>query len=388
MFDNYLKIHKEGLSDDVIPFWINNCIDEKYGGFFLGISQDGTVIDTDKGVWQIARFTWLLSTIYNEVEEKKEWIDIAKSGADFLMNYGFDNDGKMFFHLDREGRPIRKRRYAFSEAFSAIAFAAIFKATNEKKYEVKARFCFDNYIKYSEKRGPKPPKFTKTRLGRTIGTPMIGIATAQELRKNLNDESYSFYIANWIKEIDKYFVKHEKKMVMENVDLQGKVINHFDGRLLNPGHAIEAAWFIMDEAIYRGNDQKLVKLGTTMLDYMWEIGWDKEYGGIFYFRDPKNLPVQEYWHDMKFWWPQNETIIATLLAHKLTENLKYLEWFQAVHKYTFDKFPDPEFGEWFGYLHRDGRISVTLKGNLWKGPFHIPRMHLKVWKSLKTMEKI
>ncbi len=172
---------------------------------------------------------------------------------------------------------------------------------------------------------------------------------------------------------------------MEIVGQNGEFIDHFDGRTLNPGHAIEGAWFILQEAKYRNNDPELINLGNTMLDWMWEIGWDKEFGGIFYFRDVKNLPVQEYWHDMKFWWPQNETIIATLLAYELTGNKKYAKWHEMIHDWTFRHFPDPEFGEWFGYLHRDGGISSELKGNIWKGPFHIPRMYLLAWKICENL---
>jgi len=168
---------------------------------------------------------------------------------------------------------------------------------------------------------------------------------------------------------------------------RGELIDHFDGRTLNPGHALEGAWFILKEAEYRNMDPDLIALGTTMLDWMWEIGWDKEYGGIYYFRDVKGLPVQEYWHDMKFWWPHNEAIIATLLAYRITGEKKYASWHQKVHDWAFRHFPDPEFGEWFGYLHRDGRISVPLKGNLWKGPFHVPRMYYMGWRICEDLLK-
>ncbi len=161
--------------------------------------------------------------------------------------------------------------------------------------------------------------------------------------------------------------------------------NYQRARILCPGHAIEAAWFTLHEAKQRNNDPRLITLGTTILDRMWEWGWDKEYGGIIYYRDARGLPVQEYWQDMKFWWPQNEAIIATLLAYQMTGDEKYAQWHQMIHDWTYKHFPDPEYGEWFGYLHRDGRISVPLKGNLWKGPFHLPRMQLYCWKLLEEM---
>ena len=218
-----------------------------------------------------------------------------------------------------------------------------------------------------------------------MGHPMIGIATAQELRKNLNDQSFNAQIDAWIREIRDDFMHEEFKAVMETVGPNGEFIDHFDGRTLNPGHAIEGAWFIFEEARFRNHDAQLIAMGKTMLDWMWEIGWDKEYGGILYFRDVKGLPVQEYWHDMKFWWPQNEAVIATLMAYELTEDAKYLQWHEMIHEWAFSRFPDANYGEWFGYLHRDGRLSNTLKGNIWKGPFHIPRMYLYAWKTLERI---
>jgi N-acylglucosamine 2-epimerase len=152
---------------------------------------------------------------------------------------------------------------------------------------------------------------------------------------------------------------------------------------LNPGHAIEAAWFILWEAKVR-DELRLVELGCKILDYMWERGWDNKYGGLFYFVDIDGKPVQEYWHDMKFWWPHNEAIIATLLAYQLTGLDRYAEWHALVHNWAHEYFADAEFGEWYGYLHRDGSPSVRLKGNLWKGPFHMPRMQLICWKLLES----
>ncbi|MCD6272991.1 MAG: AGE family epimerase/isomerase [Deltaproteobacteria bacterium] len=286
----------------------------------------------------------------------------------------------------REGNPIRKRRYIFTETFAAIAYAALYKATGEKQFDQRARDLFQLIVRHITTPGLIPSKFTNYRPMRGLAVPMIMIITAQELQKNLNDHSYTKYIDQYIYEIRNDFMKQNFKTVLETVGPHGEFIDHFDGRLITPGHAIEAAWFIMNEAIYRDMDRDLLDMGLTMLDWMWKLGWDDKYGGILYFRDAKGLPVQEYWQDMKFWWPHNETIIATLIAYSLTENKKYQKWHKMVHDWTYDHFPDPEYGEWFGYLHRDGSISVPLKGNLWKGPFHIPRMQLNAWKLAESLK--
>ena len=168
---------------------------------------------------------------------------------------------------------------------------------------------------------------------------------------------------------------------MECVAPDGGILDHHDGRTLNPGHAIECAWFIMHEGRHR-NDTRLIALGTRILDCMWARGWDAEHGGLLYFTDLKGLPVQEYWHDMKFWWPHNEAIIATLLAWKLTGNSRYAEMHRLVHDWSFQHFPDTKHGEWFGYLHRDGSLSSRAKGTMYKGPFHLPRMLWFCWREL------
>ena len=381
------NLYRDGLLLDTLPFWLQNCVDHENGGFTFCLNRDGTVLDTDKGIWTHGRFIWLLSTLYTQIEPKKKWLKLAKHGIDFLIKNGFDEDGRMFFMVTQNGEPIRKRRYIFSEAFTVAAFAAYAKASGELHYQKEAESLFDNMQKLLNEPGLLPPKLIEeTRKVKGLAVPMIMIVTAQILRESsMNQDFCNQVIDHSIEAIERDFLKPEFKAVLETVGHNGEFLDHFDGRMLCPGHAIEAAWFILNESIYRNHDKKLRELGLTILDWMLDWGWDQEYGGILYYRDVKNLPVQEYWHDMKFWWPHNEAIIATLLAYQMTGEEKYARWHQMIHEWAYRYFPDQEFGEWYGYLHRDGRISVPLKGNLWKGPFHLPRMQLNCWKILEGM---
>lgn len=369
----YRDFYKNQLLNNTVPFWFPKSVDEEHGGFLLMRDADGSLIDDDKAVWIQGRATWLLSTLYNTVEKKPEWLAWASKGYEFLNKYCFDADGRMFFHMTRNGKPIRKRRYFFSETFYVIATAVYAKASGNAQAAEDSRSVFGKCIDFASIPGMVTPKYTNTRPSKGIGVPMIMINTAQELRAAIGDDRCDLWIDKWINEIEQDFVKHDIRCVMEQVSPEGNIIDHIDGRTLNPGHAIEGAWFILREAMHRKNDPHLIELGCNMLDYMWERGWDHEYGGIFYFKDVYNKPVQEYWHDMKFWWPHNETIIATLLAYLLTGNEKYAQWHKMVHDYSYTHFHDPVHGEWFGYLHRDGSIAQTAKGNLFKGPFHLPR---------------
>ncbi|MFO0875870.1 MAG: AGE family epimerase/isomerase [Gemmataceae bacterium] len=381
-------IYRDCLLADVIPFWLQHGLDREHGGYLTALDRDGTVIDTDKSIWFQGRGAGMFATLFNTVEAKSEWLETARSGIEFLRRHASGPDGKLYFSVTREGRPLRMRRYVYSEAFAAIAQAAYARAARDEQAHTEAWSYFARYLLHSFDPGQAIPKVdptTRPMMG--VGPLMIAIVTAQELREHLGDQTvHGRTCTEWIDfaihQIERYFLKPEHQALMEVVGPQGEILDHFDGRQLNPGHAIECAWFILHEAKIR-RDARLLELGQTILTWMWQRGWDEEHGGLFYFRDLRGLPVQEYWHDMKFWWPHCEAIIATLLAWTLTREPRYAHWHRQVHEWSFDHFGDPEYGEWYGYLHRDGRISVPLKGNLWKGPFHLPRMLWYCWRLLE-----
>lgn len=368
-------VYREGLLNDVIPFWLKHGVDPKYGGIMTGVDREGRVIDTDKGVWQQGRFAWTLGFLYNHVEKNPQWLEEARRTIAFVREHCYDTDGRMFFHVTRDGRPIRKRRYAFSESFMAIACGEYARATGKDEF---ADLACKTYAIYGNHRDD-PPKFTDTRPTRGLGHPMIDIVTCQCLRRSIGFSEADARIDRAIEEIVKFHLKPEIRCVMETVAPDGAIIDHMEQRMLNPGHAIEGAWFIMNEGKIR-NRPDYIKIGLDMLDWSWERGWDSEFGGIFYFRDVYNNPVCEYWQDMKFWWPHNEAVIATLLAYQLTGDEKYARMHALVHDWTYAHFPDSELGEWYGYLARDGRICSEQKGNLFKGCFHVPRMQIECWK--------
>jgi len=393
--EEWLTVHRDGLLTDTLPFWQRHAVDEEEGGFLFCLDRDGTVVDTDKGLWQHGRFTWLLATLHHSLEGSEHhdprWLELARHGITFLEQHGFAPDGRMLFQVTREGAPLRRRRYVFTEAFAAMAFAAWSRASGDADAGERARQLLRVVHEHFTTPGMIPPKVDPgTRPMKGLSAPMILLGTAQALREALcagerSDTELEGMIDDALLELERDFVHPELEVVLENVGPKGEVIDHFDGRTLNPGHALEAAWFVLAEAWHRDRDPHLSRLGCEMVDWMWRRGWDEEHGGILYFRDLHGGPVQEYWHDMKFWWPHNEALLATLLAWRASGEERFLERLALVHDWAHRHFHDPQYGEWFGYLHRDGRLSVSLKGNLWKGPFHLPRMQWVAWQVLEGM---
>ena len=368
--------YRTDLCEDTLPFWLPACVAQN-GGFGCFLDQQGRRYDRDKGVWHQGRFTWLLGTLAREVERRSEWVEACEHGVRFLREHCVDpSDGRYWFHLDGENRPLRKRRYVFSEAFAAQAFAAHGALTGDDRSAQEAFDTFERMTRYMTEPGLLPAKSTGVRPLKAIGPPMIRIGVAQALRALGDDPRLDAQIDRCVEEIERDFVHADRQVVFEVVSPDGAFVDCVEGRTLNPGHALEAAWFLFEEARHRGGDAPLVALACRILDWSWGRGWDPEHGGLLYFVDVLGHPVQEYWHDMKFWWTHNEAVLATLMAYAATGEERYAAWHAQVHRWAHEHFADPEHGEWFGYLHRDGSVSSTAKGNLWKGPFHLPRMQL------------
>ena len=378
--------YRNDLVNDIMPFWLKNGLDRVNGGVYTCVDRDGSLIDTTKSVWFQGRFAFVCSFAYNTIEKNPEWLAAAKSTIDFIEAHCFDTDGRMYFEVMADGTPLRKRRYVFSESFAAIAMAEYAKASGDMAYADKALALFKDIRKFVATPGYMEPKYLPSLQAKGHSLVMILINTASRIRNVISDPVLDQQINESIASL-KDFMKPEFKALLEMVGPDGEFIDTINGRLINPGHCIETAWFLLEEAKHRGWDKELTQQALQILDWSWEWGWDKQYGGIINFRDCRNLPPQDYSQDMKFWWPQTEAIIATLYAYEATGDDKYLIWHKQISEWTYAHFPDNEYGEWYGYLHRDGTVAQPAKGNIFKGPFHIPRMMIKSYDLCKELTK-
>ena len=370
--------YKDDLLGNILPFWLEHGLDKVNGGIYTCLTRTGELMDSTKSVWFQGRFAFTCCFAYNHVEKRQEYLDAAKLTLDFIEQHCFDTDGRMYFEVAADGTPLRKRRYIFSESFAAIAMAEYSKATGDHTYAEKARALFKDMRRFLTTPGLLPPKYEPTVQTQGHSITMIMINVASCIRKVIADAELDRQIDESLHALKTCFIHPEFKALLETVGPNGEFVDTLNGRVINPGHCIETAWFLFDVATERG-DKELTRLALTVLDWSWEWGWDKEYGGIINFRDCKNFPPQDYSQDMKFWWPQTEAIIANLYAFKLTGEEKYLKRHKQVSDWTYAHFPDAEYGEWYGYLHRDGSVAQTAKGNIFKGPFHIPRMMTKAY---------
>lgn len=379
-----MQYHDE-LTKNILPFWLNHSIDHTYGGFFTSLDQKGNVYDTDKFIWLNGRQVWCFSFMYQNVEANPEWLKVATHGADFLRKYGRDENGNWYFSLTQQGQPLLQPYNIFSDCFATMAFAALYKINPVPEWKKIAIDTFENIIR--RKNNPKGiynKHFPGTRDLKNFSLPMILCNLALELEPILGKERVDEFIPGMIHEVMEVFYQPELGLILENVFSDGSSSDSYDGRLVNPGHSIEAMWFIMDLGKRLKNDN-LIHKALDIIFKTLDFGWDKLYGGIFYFKDCKDKPLQQLEWDQKLWWVHVEALVALAKGYDLTRDPRCVEWFKRIHDYTWSHFKDEEYGEWFGYLNREGEVLLSLKGGKWKGCFHIPRALYLVSKTLKNI---
>ncbi|MHB9130723.1 MAG: n-acyl-d-glucosamine 2-epimerase [Armatimonadota bacterium] len=365
--------YASALMNDVIPFWQRHSPDRECGGYFTCLDRDGSVYDTDKFVWLQARQVWMFSKFYNTLERRAEFLDIAASGAIFLAEHGHDKHGDWYFALDRQGNPLVQPYNIFSDCFATMALAEFGRATGDQWATELAVNTFERIL--VRRKNPKG-KYNKLVPGRrpmqSMVLPMITVNLAMELAGAVPDYPVECEVRHNLHLVMDTFVDRERKLIFEHVAPDGSHPDTFDGRLINPGHGIECMWFIMAAAEQYGETDLITRAVDALEDQL-AFGWDEQYGGIYYFLDAQGKPPQQLEWDQKLWWVHVETLIALLLGYHLTGRESLARWYDRVHEYTWSHFPDPEYGEWYGYLNRRGEVLLPLKGGKWKGCFHVPR---------------
>ncbi|PLZ98307.1 N-acylglucosamine 2-epimerase [Fischerella thermalis CCMEE 5268] len=379
------ELYKNTLLGDVLPFWEKHSLDWEYGGYLTCLDREGKVYDPDKFIWLQNRQVWTFSMLCNQLEKRDNWLNIARNGANFLAQHGRDADGNWYFALTRAGEPLVQPYNIFSDCFAAMAFSQYALASGEDWAKDVAIQAYNNVLR--RKDNPKG-KYTKTYPGtrpmKSLAVPMILANLTLEMEWLLSSEILENVLAATVQEVMTDFLDQEKGLMYESVASDGSHIDCFEGRLINPGHGIEAMWFIMDIA-RRQNDTKTINQAVDVVLNILNFAWDDEYGGLYYFMDADGHPPQQLEWDQKLWWVHLESLVALVMGYRLTGREACWQWYQKVHDYAWSHFADPEFGEWFGYLNRRGEVLLNLKGGKWKGCFHVPRAMYLCWQQFEGL---
>lgn len=400
-FDSLSNLYKTTLLENVVPFWATHSIDAEQGGYFTCLDQTGRPYDTDKFIWLQNRQVWLFSMLCNQKvgseQQQASWLAIAQHGADFLAAHGRDDAGNWYFSLNRSGEPLTQPYSIFSDCFAAMAFSQYALAlpagdarfsggevspTQAQKIALQA---YENVLRRQDNpKGQYSKAYPGTRPLKALAVPMILANLSLEMDWLLAGDRLETVLQKTTHEVMTDFLDRDRMLLYEHVSPTGEFVDCYEGRLINPGHGIEAMWFMMAIAERQNNPALIDQAGDIILSIL-DYAWDEKYGGLYYFLDSQGHPPQQLEWDQKLWWVHLETLVALSMAYRLTQKERYWIWYQRVHDYTWSHFSDPENGEWYGYLNRQGDVLLPLKGGKWKGCFHVPRAMYLCWQQFEQM---
>ncbi len=384
-FKQLAALYKNTLFNNVIPFWEQHSIDWEQGGYFTCLDRQGKVYDTDKFIWLQNRQVWIFSMLYNQVEAKEDWLKIAANGAHFLAKNGRDDEGNWYFSLTRDGHPLVQPYNIFSDCFAAMAFSKYALASGEEWAKEIALQSYHNVLRRKDDpKGKYNKTYPNTRPMKSLAVPMILANLSLEMDWLLPHDQLAHILDTTVQEVMHDFLDQERGLMYEHVSPDGSHLDSFEGRLINPGHGIEAMWFIMDIA-NRQHDTQTINRAVDVVMNILNFAWDHEHGGLYYFMDAKGHPPQQLEWDQKLWWVHLESLVALAIGLRLTGRTDCWEWYQKIHDYTWSHFADAEQGEWFGYLNRQGKVLLNLKGGKWKGCFHVPRSLYLCWQQFEAI---
>jgi N-acylglucosamine 2-epimerase len=384
-FKDLAKLYQDTLLNNVLPFWERNSIDWECGGYFTCLDRAGEVYDPDKFIWLQNRQVWTFSMLYNQLEQRSEWLKIAGHGANFLAEHGRDPQGNWYFSLDRAGHPLVQPYNIFSDCFAAMAFSQYARASGEPWAQEVAMQAYQNVLRRkNDPKGQYNKTYPGTRELKSLAVPMILANLTLEMSWLLPAAELERVLDLTVEEVMNDFLDQESGLIYEHVAPDGSHIDCFEGRLINPGHGIEAMWFMMDIAQLRQDTATIDRAVDVVLNIL-KFAWDDKYGGLYYFMDADGYPPQQLEWDQKLWWVHAEALVALSMGYRLTGREECWMWYQRMHDYTWSHFPDPEQGEWFGYLNRQGEVLLDLKGGKWKGCFHVPRALFLCWQQFEAL---
>ncbi|MCY7285718.1 MAG: AGE family epimerase/isomerase [Cyanobacteria bacterium CAN_BIN43] len=388
MSDNFQQLavlYKNTLLNNVIPFWEQHSIDWEQGGYFTCLDRQGKVYDTDKFIWLQNRQVWIFSMLYNQVEPREDWLKIAANGAHVLAKNGRDDEGNWYFSLTRDGHPLVQPYNIFSDCFAAMAFSKYALASGEEWAKEIALQSYHNVLRRKDDpKGKYNKTYPNTRPMKSLAVPMILANLSLEMDWLLPHDQLAHILDTTVQEVMHDFLDQERGLMYEHVSPDGSHLDSFEGRLINPGHGIEAMWFIMDIA-NRQHDTQTINRAVDVVMNILNFAWDHEHGGLYYFMDAKGHPPQQLEWDQKLWWVHLESLVALAIGLRLTGRTDCWEWYQKIHDYTWSHFADAEQGEWFGYLNRQGKVLLNIKGGKWKGCFHVPRSLYLCWQQFEAL---
>ncbi len=382
----WVRLYRTTLLNDVVPFWTRHAVDPESGAINNCLDDAGNLLSKDRYIWSQGRALWTFSALYNRVEHRPEWLDIARGLHRYLSSNGRDSKGRWMYRLDENGGVLERDISIYVDAFVMTGLSEYYVATRDAEAGQLAVQTFETtHDRLCNPGSYGIAPYVLPKGMKTLGIPMSFSFFYHNLGKALGRPDICRIGHEYALEVLKDFYAADKNAVMEFVALDGRAVDSPKGRVCIPGHVIEAMWFLVTVFEDTG-DREFISECCRLIKRHVELGWDEEYGGIRLALDVDgNESVAWQKPDCKPWWVQVEALVATACAYVHTGESWCVDWHIRIRDYAFSHYPVPT-GEWTQWLDRYGNKSETAALPV-KDPFHLPRALLYLMDYLRVSEK-
>ena len=387
---------KRHILEDIMHFWDSRCLDRENGGYITCFDRQGNITDTNKYVWFQGRQLYAYSLLYNRIQKRDAWLDLAKAGYDFLLRHAYAGNGRWNFELTREGKVITGTNSIYSDYHVAQGLAEYLYAagcSDEQGMEIlEATF---SAIEKNTMDWEFKDVFENTWSPSLIWHDMhlTALNTAFIAGQALGRSRVKAFEEYCLDKILKWFMREEKQLIFEAVTRENQLEISPVGLFINPGHSLESMWFCLETGRLH-EDRVVIQKALQGVDWTYRVGWDNVHGGIFaYLNAEGSTPEPFDWHretntfwDDKIWWVNCESLCCFAVSYAASLEKKHLDMFEKQYDFCMQHFYDPEYGEWYERLYRDGSVKISDKGTKWKCAFHLVRSLVQVVTAFERME--
>lgn len=388
------------LFDDFLPFMDRYVVDRERGGFMTNVDRDGTRHNTIKNTWYCGRGIWVYSFLYNNLDRKQDYLDIAERSVRFILLHAPEGDRLWAPEFTEEGEPIALegqfiggKYYPVSaevsgDLFIANGLAEFSRAAGDSSYWDRAKEIILKCVRIFD-RPDYAPTAPQVYLGkdaptmpgaRIMGVSMLLLNITQQMLTHRDDAELR---AVNERAVDAVLTKHYNP----EYDLLNEVLNHDWTRpdnvyrhLVYTGHAIETMWMLLYEA-YRRKDRELFRRAETLFRRHVEVAWDRVFGGFF--RGLKDVHAN-LWILDKPLWTQEEALIGTLFLIEHTGSEWAREWFGRTFDFVQEKYSLRRHG-FALYDDWPDRLVTFVRHHTRVEIFHHPRHLMQNLISLRNL---
>lgn len=370
---DFLRRH---LTDNVMPFWTAHALDAA-GGINTCIRDDGTLLSRDKWMWSQWRAVWVFSTLYSNLEPRREWLAAAEGIYRFARDHGQAGTGQGgALVVSADGQILRGHESIYVDAFAIYGLCAYARAADSSEAADLARRSADYVLDVLQRPHDQIPHwpYPVPPGARVHGLPMMFSQVLWEAGQFLHEDRYRQAALELSDEVFQRFYRPDRDVILERIAADGGEYPPPLGRAVVPGHVIEDMWFQIHIAREAGGlDDRIARAARLTTRHL-ELGWDDEFGGLRLAVDADGHDEVSWdFADAKLWWPHTEALYALLLAYEQNPSDEFLRWYDKVHQYSFAHYPVAAHGEWTQKLDRRGRPFQQTVALPVKDPFHLPR---------------